>query len=312
MTHSTLKTVASKFRLASTLTLVLGLGGCGGPAPNSDDAVVVPAAGENTSTATLEPVPSKSATATPATNTAASNSAAPAVSAEGWGTFKGQIVFGGNPPEVPTLEEKGKAEKDPQYCAKDAPIKSERLQVNGENKGVKNVLIYFPKPTKVNDEARSAKASTDVVFDQVKCVFEPHVLGMMLGSKVTLKSSDEVNHNVNAKLQKNAPFNSLLGPGQSAPFVPTDAERGPVPVTCDIHPWMQAWWMVLDNPYFATTDEKGNFELKNVPAGTQKVVVWQEATGFVTPASGEDVTIKAGDTITKDWTIDPSKVKPAK
>ena len=35
--------------------------------------------------------------------------------------------------------------------------------------------------------------------------------------------------------------------------------------------------MVLDNPYFAVTDAKGNFEIKNVPAGTQKVVVWQEA-----------------------------------
>ena len=51
--------------------------------------------------------------------------------------------------------------------------------------------------------------------------------------------------------------------------------------------------MVLDNPYFAVTDDKGNFEIKNVPAGTQKVVVWQEAVakgGFVTPPSGEDVT----------------------
>ncbi len=35
--------------------------------------------------------------------------------------------------------------------------------------------------------------------------------------------------------------------------------------------------MVLDNPYFAVTDDKGYFEIKNVPAGTQKVVVWQEA-----------------------------------
>ena len=71
--------------------------------------------------------------------------------------------------------------------------------------------------------------------------------------------------------------------------------------------------MVLDNPYFAVTDDKGNFEIKNVPAGTQKVVAWQEATGFVTAPSGEDVTIKAGaDATTKDFTVDPSKVKPAK
>ena len=54
--------------------------------------------------------------------------------------------------------------------------------------------------------------------------------------------------------------------------------------------------MVVDHPYIAVTDAKGNFEIKNVPAGTQKVVVWQEAVGFVTAPSGEDVTIKPNDT----------------
>ena len=68
--------------------------------------------------------------------------------------------------------------------------------------------------------------------------------------------------------------------------------------------------MVLDSPYFAVTDEKGNFEIKNAPAGTQKVVVWQEAVdknGFVTPPSGEDVVIKANDATVKDFTIDPAE-----
>ncbi|MCA1683453.1 MAG: hypothetical protein LC685_05665 [Actinobacteria bacterium] len=249
---------------------------------------------------------------TAATATAAAPADAAPAKAGGWGTFKGQVVFGSSPPEVPVLEEKGKAEKDPQYCAKDAPIKSERLIVDGATKGVKNVLVYFPKPSAVNEEARSAKAGTDIVFDQVKCVFEPHVLGMMVGSKITLKSSDDVNHNINASLQKNSPINPVLAAGQSAPFAPTDSERSPVPVTCNIHPWMQAWWMVLDNPYFAATDAKGNFEIKNVPAGKQKVVVWQEATGFVSPSAGEEVAIKADDTTSKSWTIDPAKVKPAR
>src|SRR5437763_16986100 len=134
----------------------------------------------------------------------------------------------------------------------------------------------------------------------------------MGGANLTLKSSDPVNHTVNAKLQKNTPFNSVLSPGQSAPFATTASERSPMPVTCDIHPWMQAWWMILDSPYFAVTDEKGNFEIKNVPAGTQKVVVWQEATSFVTPPSGEDVTIPPKETATKDFTIDPGKVKHAR
>ncbi len=185
--------------------------------------------------------------------------------------------------------------------------------VDKDSKGVKFALVYLPKPTGVNDEAKANAAKAEVVFDQVKCVFEPHVLGVMAGDTIKLKSSDTVNHNVNAKLQKNSPFNSILTGGGTSAFTAATGERGPVPVVCDIHPWMQAFWMVLDNPYFAVTDDKGNFEIKNVPAGTQKVVVWQEATGFVTAPSGEDVTIKAGaDATAKDFTVDPSKVKPAK
>jgi hypothetical protein len=72
---------------------------------------------------------------------------------------------------------------------------------------------------------------------------------------------------------------------------------------------MSAYWLVTDSPYFAVTDEKGNFEIKNVPAGPQKVVVWQEAASFVTPASGENVAIQANGTTTKDFTIDPGKVR---
>ena len=194
------------------------------------------------------------------------------------------------PPAAKVLVEKGKADKDPEVCAKDAPIMSERLVVDAATKGVKNVLVYIPKPTAVNEEAKKAAAGAKVVFDQKKCVFEPHVLGVMTGATVTLKTSDPVNHNINSKLKNNA-FNQLLAGGQSTTSSrPTAAERTPGEVTCDIHPWMKAYWLVLDNPYFAVTDEKGNFEIKNVPAGTQKVVVWQEAgqDGFVTAPSGDE------------------------
>ena len=138
------------------------------------------------------------------------------------------------------------------------------------------------------------------MFDQKGCVFEPHVMGLMTGVPVTLKSSDPANHNVNVKL-KNSTFNSDGRRRTVVPVYPVCAERTPGQVVCDIHPWMSSWWMVLDSPYFAVTDDKGYFEIKNVPAGTQKVVVWQEAVarGFVTPSSGEDITIKANDTTVK-------------
>lgn len=308
----TLKSLAAGLGLAATLML-LG-SGCGDKGPTVEDAVVVPEPGASLPTAgTSTAAPATSAgTAAPTASTSASPSpSAPTenVKAEGWGTLKGQITFDGNAPTPKVMVEKGQAPKNPELCAKDAPITSDRLVVDGGSKGVKNVLVYIPKPTAVNPEAKDAASKASVVFDQEKCVFEPHVLAVMNGAKIDLKNSDPVNHNINSKL-KNNPANPNIPPASSQPFATQGPERTPGEVVCDIHPWMKAYWMVVDSPYFAVTDAKGNFEIKNVPAGTQKVVVWQEAVkgGFVTPAAGQAVNVKAGDTTTLDLKIEAGKV----
>ncbi len=296
------------FGLSLAATLAAALAGCGGGMPESSDAVAVP---EPNVSLTNAPA-AKTGAGTPAAGAASSTTTAEAapVKAEGWGTLKGQVVFGGDPPAPGVLVEKGKAAKNPEVCAKDSPILSERLVVDGATKGVRNVFVYLPRPTAINEDAKKAAAGATVVFDQKNCTFEPHALGLMSGVPVEFKSSDPLSHNINVKL-KNSTFNSLIGAGASIKFTPSAPEHIPGPVVCDIHPWMAAYWMVLDHPYIAVTDAKGNFEIKNVPAGTQKVVVWQEAVGFVTASSGENVTIKANDTTAQSFTIDPAKVRPA-
>ena len=49
--------------------------------------------------------------------------------------------------------------------------------------------------------------------------------------------------------------------------------------SCNIHPWMNAYVLVRDNPYMAVSGEDGTFEIKNVPAGKQEFVFWHEAKG---------------------------------
>ncbi|MFO0891041.1 MAG: hypothetical protein U0790_18090 [Isosphaeraceae bacterium] len=297
--------------LSLGVTLTMAIFGCGGQATDSSDAVVVPDSTVSSAPAS-KPAAAPAGGGAPKTETAAAPATTP-VKAEGYGTIKGQVKFGGDAPAVKVLFEKGKAAKDPDVCAKDAPLVSERLIVDGATKGVKNVLVYLSRPTSVSDEAKKAATGATVVFDQVKCVFEPHVLGVLANAPITLKSSDPVNHNINAKLKQSTAFNSLLQPMGKAEYTPNSAERTPAEVTCDIHPWMKAWWMVLDHPYYAVTDAKGYFEIKNAPAGTQKLVVWQEAVdknGFITPASGEEIVIKANDAIVKDVTLEPSRLRP--
>ncbi len=294
--------------LSLSATLAGAVAGCGGQS-DSSTAVLVP---EPNSVTTKAPAGGTTAPAAATPTTAESTTPSAAVKAEGWGTLKGHVLFAGDPPTAAILQEQGKAAKDPNICAKDGPIKSERLVVDPASKGVRFALVYLPKPTAVNEDAKKAAASAKIEFDQRGCMFEPHVLGLMAGVPVTIKSSDSTNHNVNVKL-KNSSFNKIVTAAEPLPFTPSSPERTPGQVVCDIHPWMTSWWMVLDSPYFAVTDEKGDFEIKNVPAGTQKVVVWQEAVakgGFVTPSSGDDINIKANDTTSKDFTIDPTKLLP--
>lgn len=299
--------------LSLCATLSLAIIGCGGQGSDSSDAVVVP-----DSTVSSAPGP-KAASPTPGGGAAGkTEAAAPAptatapVKAEGYGTLKGQVVFAGDAPATKVLFEKGKAPKDPDVCAKDAPLVSERLLVDGATKGVRNVLVYLSKPTSISEEAKKSAGQATVVFDQIKCVFEPHVLAVLAGSPITLKSSDPVNHNINAKLKQSTAFNSLLQPMGKTDYTPSSGERTPAEVTCDIHPWMKAWWMVLDHPYYAVTDAKGYFEIKNAPAGTQKLVVWQEAVdknGFITAPSGDEVVIKANDAVVKDIKLEPARLR---
>ncbi len=294
--------------LGLSLTLAAALGGCGGQATEHGDAVVIPSPSVSVNKNAAAPTAGAPAATAPA---ATAPSAAPtaSVATSGWGTLKGQIKYGGEPKDPKILQAQGKAEKNPEICAVKAAIVSERLVVDKASKGVKNVLVYIPRPTSVNEDAKKAAVSTPILFDQKGCVFEPHVLGMMAGAPVTLKSSDSTNHNVNITL-KVSPFNSTIPPGGSAEFKTQGPERTPGQVVCDIHSWMTSWWMVLDNPYIAVTDANGNFEIKNVPAGTQKVVVWQEAFGFVSPSSGQEVAIKPNEAVALDLTLDPSKERP--
>ena len=70
------------------------------------------------------------------------------------------------------------------------------------------------------------------------------------------------------------------------------SERHPVVITCDIHSWMTAYWVVLDHPYVAVTNAKGQFEIVDLPEGEHEVCVWHENAGYLEKAY--KITVTAG------------------
>lgn len=289
--------------------------GCGSSSATDQGVVVITEPQKLSTRAATEVVQASAESPARASEPAApadtEESAAPAGgSAEGWGTLKGRVVFNGQIPQVELLVTKGSNVKDANVCAVE-DIPSEKLVVDPVSKGVRHALVYLPRPSAVHPGAMAEATSAQIEFDQKQCVFIPHVLAAVKGAKILVKSSDQAGHNVHSLLRGTS-FNQGIQPGSSITVEIKNAEGRPGQVVCDIHPWMKAWWLTLNNPYFAVTDEKGEFEIQNVPAGEQKVVVWAEALhpGFVTSSgTGDPVSIRPGSETVVEYTVDAAKVK---
>jgi hypothetical protein len=220
------------------------------------------------------------------------------IQAAEWGNIKGKIEFDGQPPAAGQVN----VTKDQQHCLEKGPIPMENWVINKQNKGVKNVFVWIEaesggKPTIHPDLTAAPKEPAKL--DQPHCAFEPHCQAMREGQFLHVHNSAPVSHNVkwDGGRVKNPGGNVIIPAGKDTE-VKLKADKQPIALSCNIHPWMKGWIRVFDHPYFAVTDENGNFEIKNVPAGKLKIFIWQEDMGFKGGAAGKDgspITVKAGD-----------------
>jgi len=132
---------------------------------------------------------------------------------------------------------------------------------------LENVPGTFPTPKEAAD------------MDQVKMVFIPHVLPILVGTSVKFLNSDSVMHNVYTPSKAADRFNLGSWPkGQTKAYTFTKA--GEVRLLCNVHPEMEAWVIVLANPYFVKTGPDGSYTIANVPPGKYTLKVWHEKAKF--------------------------------
>jgi len=116
------------------------------------------------------------------------------------------------------------------------------------------------------------------VMDQKGLVFVPHIMAVQQGTTVQFLNSDTVQHNVfwtSIGSDKKAGHNLGTWPkGEKRSF--TFDKAGVVPLLCNVHPEMAAYVIVSPTPYFSTTDDNGNYKIKDVPDGNYTVVAWHE------------------------------------
>ena len=109
-------------------------------------------------------------------------------------------------------------------------------------------------------------------MDQVGMEFKPHVLAVVKGTTVRFLNSDPVGHNV---FSPEGRYNLGTWPHGEVRDHTFD-KPGVYTQLCRVHPEMEAFVIVLDTPYFATTGPAGTFEIRNVPSGKYTLVAWSE------------------------------------
>jgi len=227
---------------------------------------------------------------------ACGNGSAPAPGASGTlvdpgstGVVRGRVVLVGAPPAPQRIRVDGD-----KTCATLIPgaERATEAWVVGDGGALANVFVHVTAGL----EGRSFPApSAPVVVDQQRCWYTPRVVGVRVGQPLEIRNSDPLLHNVRAAAVVNQAFNQGQ-PVQGVRYSHTfSTDEVMVPLSCDVHAWMNAWVGVVNHPYFAVTGPDGAFTLPNLPAGIYTVTAWHEAagttSGTVTVATGGTATL---------------------
>lgn len=145
-----------------------------------------------------------------------------------------------------------------------------------------------------------------VLLDQISCEFVPHVFAINPKQPLTIKTSDQVLHNVSAHLGEEELFDLAMPvQGMSLWRRPIEKDGAPlqsgnVRFSCRAgHSWMEAWAIVRDHPYVTVSGEDGTWRIDAVPPGTYTLKFWHPVLGEFT----ESLTIQEAEGVKLDLTL---------
>lgn len=228
-----------------------------------------------------------------------------------WATLNVSVKYDGpNPPPAALT-----ITKDPSVCQPGGkPVFDNKIEI-GKDGSLGNVLLYLSTDLPADDSDESepiwvhsrysiAKHPelANAEFDQKQCLFLSPVFAMR--SKQTLKilNSDPIGHNTKLDTRKAAPLNESIAADSFITYEPGAEERQPFGVSCSIHPWMTAFMITRDTPYFGVSQvkEQGKFTIADIPAGVElEYRIWiankfADGGTATLKLDGTDVEIKRG------------------
>lgn len=204
----------------------------------------------------------------------------------------GVITYDG---EVPKFKEI-KMDADPVCLTHHSgPVYPQMLTL-GDNKTLGDVFVHISQGV---PEKKYPVPEDAAVLDQKGCMYNPHILGIMVGQPLKVLNPDGTLHNVHAVTKENAEFNIAMPKFRKEITKVFDKPEFMLSMKCDVHPWMGAWITVLSHPFFDVTQDDGKYAIENLPAGEYTVQIWHEKLG----TKEAQVTLSDGETKEINFTL---------
>ncbi|MCZ6801899.1 MAG: carboxypeptidase-like regulatory domain-containing protein [Nitrospirae bacterium] len=215
--------------------------------------------------------------------------------AEAGGTIKGKVTFIGKVPapkefvfsKFPNVDF---CKKNPSKSADGETRLLKEVEVDG-SKGLKNAMVAV---SDIKDKAwmKGWKKESPVKVIAKLCEFLPYTGPVVSKGQFYVENTDADPNDPKSKegVLHNPHSFDVLGAKSSTLFNIALAKKGDslqktmklrfarkggvVRLQCDQHEFMQGWYLPVTNPHYARSAADGTFEIKDVPAGKHKLLVW--------------------------------------
>ncbi|MFQ5672793.1 MAG: hypothetical protein ACE5G9_06850 [Nitrospinales bacterium] len=253
------------------------------------------------------------------------------------GTIKGVAKWKGDIPTLPKVT----VFKHMDKCGQE--VYNPALQVDNGSKGVKFVVVYLkgkimegaalPKkkmklkrdtvyPIGGSSQVLHAGRDADQRPDSQLCNFEEHIWPVVRTRPVAMYNLEDLLHNPHAFTAEGSTLFNFPLPDQNR-LVKKKVKRVKdlARYQCDTHIHMNGWMFGFDHPYFAVTDAKGAYEIKQVPPGKYTLVGWHEGYNIDHFAADsrpvydephiieKEIEVTAGGTVEVNWEFPVRDVK---
>ena len=197
------------------------------------------------------------------------------MSVDNGGSLKGRVSLFGEVPHpqfFPLI-----ASPNIEYCNRISDGKGHRILFDftvSESRGLKDTVIKLV-------DIKKGKPFSNRIQKLVmnRCHIPKYVIGIRNGETLLLENTDPIRHEVatyefterGVDQRSHRPVDANTSQVRDV-FVKQKTEK--FLIKCNLHPFLQSRGVMVDNPYYAITNEKGNFSIKDIPPGTYKVIAW--------------------------------------